>query len=100
MKRAACLVCGGVYEPSNLPGLLTCRGCRCVTANIAISSAELDALYSANYFAGEEYHDYIAERRIIEKNFRTRLKTLLACVPHAALTPLEACRSNAGRAAC
>jgi hypothetical protein len=83
MRPSACLVCGGSYLRSRLPGLVVCDGCRFVTADIAVSGAELEALYGANYFAGEEYHDYIAERRVIERNFRTRLKTLLAYVPDA-----------------
>jgi SAM-dependent methyltransferase len=45
------------------------------------SDKELEALYSRAYFAGEEYKDYVAERRIIEKHFRIRIKKLLKYVP-------------------
>jgi 2-polyprenyl-3-methyl-5-hydroxy-6-metoxy-1,4-benzoquinol methylase len=72
-----CLVCGGVYHESNLPGLLACRSCHFLTANVRLSRHELTELYSSKYFAGEEYKDYLAERELIEKHFRIRLKTLL-----------------------
>jgi len=49
-----------------------------------VAREDFEALYSASYFAGEEYRDYVAERRLIEKHFRIRLQTLLAYVPDAA----------------
>jgi hypothetical protein len=81
MTRGACIVCGGAYAPSKLPGLLVCRSCSFITANVAVSREDLEALYSATYFAGEEYKDYLAERRLIEKHFRIRLQTLLGYIP-------------------
>jgi 2-polyprenyl-3-methyl-5-hydroxy-6-metoxy-1,4-benzoquinol methylase len=50
-------------------------------ANVDLSRDELETLYTSKYFAGEEYKDYVAERRLIEKHFRIRLKTLLRYVP-------------------
>src|SRR5690242_17034420 len=77
MNKGACIVCGSAYAASRLPGLLACSSCGFVTADVAVSHEQIEALYTANYFAGEEYNDYLAERRIIEKNFRARLKNLL-----------------------
>lgn len=84
MTQTACLVCGGRFVQAKLAGLLVCEVCGFVTANVTISPKELEYLYSANYFAGEEYKDYVAERRIIERNFQARLNTLLRYVPGAA----------------
>lgn len=81
MSRPVCLVCGGVFQSSELPGLLRCTTCTFVTADVAISTAELTSLYSKDYFAGEEYKDYVAERDLIEKHFRIRLKKLLRYTP-------------------
>ena len=81
MKPISCLVCSGTYGPSTLLGLLRCASCGYVTADVALSREDLEALYGSKYFAGEEYKDYIAERRLIEKHFRLRLKTLLQHVP-------------------
>lgn len=80
-RTAACLVCGGTCSLSNLPGLLRCSICGFVTADLEMSHHALEALYGASYFAGEEYKDYVSERRLIEKNFRGRLRTLLKYVP-------------------
>lgn len=81
---SACLVCGGGYRPSQLPGLLACEACSFTTADVALSSGQLEELYSARYFAGGEYKDYLSERRMIEKHFRIRLKKLLEYVPDPA----------------
>jgi 2-polyprenyl-3-methyl-5-hydroxy-6-metoxy-1,4-benzoquinol methylase len=78
-----CIVCGGRYGPSALPGLLACEACAFVTANLSLSNDELERLYTQSYFAGEEYRDYAAERPLIEKHFRLRLATLLNYVPDA-----------------
>src|ERR1700719_2074534 len=75
MKRT-CLVCGGKYRPSRLPGLLTCEKCKFTTANLTLSEEQLQQLYTAGYFAGNEYRDYVADRPVIEKQFRLRLGRL------------------------
>ncbi len=78
-----CLVCGGEYAPSQLPGLLSCQTCGFVTANLDLSPAELESLYSAEYFAGKEYLNYVGERALIQRHFRSRLGRLLPHVPNA-----------------
>jgi hypothetical protein len=83
MIGSPCLVCGGRYEASALPGLLRCSFCRFVTANMSLPHAELEKLYTARYFAGEEYRDYMAERPLLERSFRRRLDKLLSYVPDA-----------------
>jgi 2-polyprenyl-3-methyl-5-hydroxy-6-metoxy-1,4-benzoquinol methylase len=76
MKRD-CLVCGGKYRPSRIPGLLTCGECKFTTADLTLSEEQLRQLYTAGYFAGNEYRDYLADRSVIEKQFRLRLRRLL-----------------------
>jgi SAM-dependent methyltransferase len=46
-----------------------------------LSAQELKALYTANYFSGEEYRDYVADRGIIEKHFQLRLSKVLPHLP-------------------
>ena len=79
-------MCGGRYGASSLPGLLQCQSCGFITANLRLSREELERLYSAAYFTGEEYNDYLAERDLIERHFRERLRVLARHVhpPHAA----------------
>src|SRR4051812_32629541 len=83
MTGPACIVCGGATGPSRISGLLVCGSCRFVTADLSLSREQLEALYSAKYFTGEEYNNYVGERRLIEKQFRIRLETLLRYVPDA-----------------
>jgi SAM-dependent methyltransferase len=81
MTLAACLVCEGSYGPSTIPGLVRCRQCGFVSADLQLSHDELAELYSHRYFAGEEYRDYVAERPLIERQFRARLARLQRFVP-------------------
>jgi SAM-dependent methyltransferase len=80
MNPPLCLVCDGQLRPyPRLPGLLKCSTCGFVTADVSLSDAGLAALYGSAYFHGEEYSDYLADRRTIQRNFRRRLEVLL---PH------------------
>ena len=56
--------------------LLKCSNCGFVTANLTIDASTLKAIYSENYFKGEEYLDYIADKVSIQKNFANRLKDI------------------------
>src|SRR6476660_4749923 len=80
MTGRKCLVCYGSLGKSGMPGLLSCRDCRFVTADISLSDEELTRLYGKDYFHGDEYRDYVADRRTHERHFRARLKTLLRFV--------------------
>ena len=82
MKRD-CLVCGGKFRPSRIAGLLTCEECKFTTATLTLSEEQLRQLYTAGYFTGNEYRDYVADRSVIEKQFRLRLRRLLRFVPDA-----------------
>jgi 2-polyprenyl-3-methyl-5-hydroxy-6-metoxy-1,4-benzoquinol methylase len=66
-----------------MPGLLTCEECKFTTANLTLSEEQLRQLYTAGYFAGNEYRDYVADRSVIEKQFRLRLRKLLHFVTDA-----------------
>jgi len=61
--------------------LLRCEACSFTTADLALSEEQLRRLYTERYFAGDEYRDYVADRPVIEKQFRLRLRRLLKFVP-------------------
>jgi SAM-dependent methyltransferase len=63
--------------------LRRCVECGFVTADLEVSPEVLRGLYTSEYFAGAEYRDYVAERPLLEKHFRRRLKTLLCHIPDA-----------------
>jgi 2-polyprenyl-3-methyl-5-hydroxy-6-metoxy-1,4-benzoquinol methylase len=66
-----------------LPGLSTCSTCGFVTADLALTAAELAALYGTDYFHGDEYADYVSEQPELRTNFRRRLDTLRKLQPPA-----------------
>lgn len=76
-----CLVCDGSFANSPIPGLLQCTGCSFVTADVSLTLEQLAALYGEGYFSGEEYGDYLGDRKTIQRNFTTRLNTVLRYVP-------------------
>lgn len=72
-----CIVC----EVSNFiflykNALKKCKACGFVTANIEIGTDELKKIYTENYFKGEEYLDYLKDRRALQFNFRSRLQQI------------------------
>ena len=71
--------CAACDSSSNEPifgGLLRCRHCGHAFAPPEASDEELAAIYSEKYFAGEEYHDYLADKDVAQRNFRARLGVL------------------------
>jgi SAM-dependent methyltransferase len=71
-----CVLCGGERFEEYCPGILRCSGCTLVFADAELTDQEMLDLYGREYFFGEEYGDYLADRRVHEKNFRRRLATL------------------------
>ena len=70
----SCLVCGGTYRRSRLPGLFQCDTCGFVSADLSIPDDDLRALYGADYFHGHEYLDYLAEEEIFASTSVTASK--------------------------
>jgi 2-polyprenyl-3-methyl-5-hydroxy-6-metoxy-1,4-benzoquinol methylase len=76
------LVCDGLLEPhERLRGLLRCQVCGFVTADLTISSGEIQAIYGRDYFHGCEYADYVLEGPSLKLNFRQRMQTLTRYLP-------------------
>lgn len=71
-----CEVCGGGGAELGYAGLRRCADCTHVWADLSIDTAGIQKLYQRSYFFGDEYGNYLEDRRIIEKNFAARLATL------------------------
>lgn len=72
-----CIVCGKndfilLYKNT----LKKCQGCGFVTANIEIGSEELKRIYTEDYFKGEEYLDYLKDKKALQFNFQKRLQQI------------------------
>ena len=59
-----------------------------VSADIAVSDAELTRLYRRDYFHGQEYFDYVAEEQSLKLNFQLRIATLQQLIPNLGTSEL------------
>jgi len=72
-----CLICNGDLKSwKNFEGLVQCRECSFISSDLDLSEAELKTYYEADYFHGKEYDNYTRDIKIIQSNFKNRLKTL------------------------
>jgi predicted TPR repeat methyltransferase len=71
-----CIVCGCKETLPFCQGVLRCTNCRHVYADSKLCTEELLALYQKQYFFGEEYQDYVADKIVLKKNFELRMKRL------------------------
>jgi cyclopropane fatty-acyl-phospholipid synthase-like methyltransferase len=71
-----CIVCESTGAEPHYPGIVRCTDCGYVYANLDLTQAQFEALYSDGYFAGEEYSDYAADKAVHQRNFISRLDTL------------------------
>ncbi len=74
--KSECVVCGGAESRSRYSGILECCRCGHVFADLRLTDQEFHDLYQRSYFFGEEYGDYIADKEIIQRNFRKRFRVL------------------------
>lgn len=77
-KTPKCIICGGSDAGPLYPDIVKCKGCGHVFFDRDLDSEALAGIYSKRYFFGDEYHDYLADKEALQKNFRLRLRTLQA----------------------
>jgi predicted TPR repeat methyltransferase len=70
-----CAACDSSSSEPTFGGLRRCRHCGHAFAPPG-ADEDLAAIYTERYFAGEEYHDYLADKDIAQRNFRSRLRVL------------------------
>jgi 2-polyprenyl-3-methyl-5-hydroxy-6-metoxy-1,4-benzoquinol methylase len=56
--------------------LFACQNCTHTWADLSLDESQLRALYAENYFKGEEYADYLADKMVLQSNFKKRLNAL------------------------
>ncbi len=81
MNQKNCHVCNGTDLTEWCPGLLECKDCTHVQADMQLSDEELADLYSHKYFHGDEYVDYALEREALDLNFTRRLEQMQKTIP-------------------
>ena len=71
-----CIVCDGTSVKPFYAGILRCQQCNYVFANLNLTDEELFNLYTDRFFCGGEYKDYLADKRVLQKNFELRFRVL------------------------
>jgi hypothetical protein len=71
-----CIVCASAAPEPLYAGILKCRACSYVFADMRLTDEELFALYNEEFFTGAEFSDYAADEKFFRKNFRLRFKEL------------------------
>jgi len=71
-----CALCGSSRSMPLYKGIPKCRDCGHVFADLQLTDGDFFELYRRNYFFGNEYSDYVADKRELQKNFRLRLRVL------------------------
>ena len=76
LSAPRCVACDSLSSEPIFGGLRRCLRCGHAFAPPESADEELAAIYTESYFAGEEYHDYLADKDIAQRNFRSRLRVL------------------------
>tara|TARA_B100000989_G_scaffold299050_1_gene292532 strand:- start:19045 stop:19893 length:849 start_codon:yes stop_codon:yes gene_type:complete len=72
-----CIVCNNKESFKKKLDILTqCNICNHIFADLELNYNDLKKIYSKDYFFGDEYIDYIEDRRQIEKNAKIRLNSM------------------------
>ncbi len=72
-----CEICNAPMNEHSIKGLMICPRCGFIAAGDMVSNDELKKIYSKNYFLGEEYTDYLADKKIHYVNFISKVKRLV-----------------------
>lgn len=71
-----CMVCDSTFIKPLYAGILQCQRCSYAFADPGLTNEELLYLYDDQFFCGGEYKDYLADKKILQKNFELRFRTL------------------------
>lgn len=71
-----CIVCSGSQWRPHFMVLEQCGQCGFIRADLRWSDEQIEALYSAKYFQGEEYADYLVEKTSHRRNFARRYREI------------------------
>jgi len=71
-----CILCGNDTHARYSKGVVKCRACGFAFADVDLTESDLLQIYQRNYFFGDEYSNYLADQRAIQKNFKLRLLEL------------------------
>lgn len=73
---SVCSICNNTHIKLEYVGILKCQKCGHVFSDLYLKDKEFFKIYNKDYFFGGEYHNYLADKKILQKNFKSRLKIL------------------------
>ena len=79
--RRRCAVCLAHDQRPTFRGLVQCARCGVIFYPHGLAPHEAEALYSEDYFSGQEYLDYLSDRTVHRMNFRARARGLRRFLP-------------------
>jgi cyclopropane fatty-acyl-phospholipid synthase-like methyltransferase len=85
-----CICCGAQDFKDHFKGLLRCISCGHIVANLDPQAINSKELYSIDYFEEGEYLNYVQDRRIFERNFQRRLRSIRKHQPDGQLLEIGA----------
>src|SRR5947209_17648312 len=78
---SACICCGADAWTPLWQVLRRCGGCGFIRADLELTHEEARRLYQADYFRGQEYGDYLADRAAHVRNFEHRFRMMSRVAP-------------------
>jgi SAM-dependent methyltransferase len=80
---AHCVACGssGPFLPT-LETLLRCPQCNLVFADAHLTDVQVQHLYGRDYFGGDEYADYLGDKKAIQRSLRQKVAYMAQTAPH------------------
>ena len=76
MSLKNCIICNKDNNKHIYEGIVKCYDCGHVFANLTLTDLDYKKLYDHSYFHGNEYSNYVSDKKILQKNFIDRLSTL------------------------
>ncbi|MFA6238876.1 MAG: class I SAM-dependent methyltransferase [Bacteriovorax sp.] len=85
--NAVCVVCGETNSKPLYPkyNINTCNGCGHVYYTGNLSDEDIKKIYKEEYFSGNEYSSYVSDKKIIQRNFKDRVKHIQKYKPDGKL---------------
>ncbi|MEI6437692.1 MAG: class I SAM-dependent methyltransferase [Candidatus Omnitrophota bacterium] len=81
----SCLICQHPQLEDLFRGIRSCPACRFAQADLSLTPAQWQNLYTTKYFFGEEYADYLSEEAPLRRNFRRNLAFMSRFCPSGKL---------------
>jgi 2-polyprenyl-3-methyl-5-hydroxy-6-metoxy-1,4-benzoquinol methylase len=72
-----CICCGARRWAVIYDGIVGCGACGYQRISQELTLADLESIYGHAFFSGDKYHDYAADKAILQRNFEVRLRSVL-----------------------